>query len=80
MGTFNGYGMCSYVVFISTPATLFDAEACESPTTPGVQFHHICTVWIAGSGGYMSIIDGHGGPDTSANPGIVEPVDVVSYP
>jgi hypothetical protein len=43
------------------------------------QFHHICTVCVAGSGGYVSVIDGHGGPDTSTNPGIVEPVDVVGY-
>ena len=78
--SFNGYGMCSYVVFIQTSATLFDAEAYEAPTNPGVQFHDICTVWIAGSGGDQSIIDGAGGPDTSANPGKVEPVDVVSYP
>ena len=78
--TFNGYGMCSYVVFIQTRATLFDAEAYESPTTPGVRFQHICTVWIAGSGGDLSIINGIGGPDTSTNPGVVKPVDIASYP
>jgi hypothetical protein len=78
--TFTGYGMGSYIVFIDTTATLYDAEAYESPTTPGVVFHDICTVWIAGSGGYQSIIDGVGGPDTSTNPGTVTPVDVVSYP
>ena len=78
--TFNGYGMGSYVVFIQTNATLFDAMAYESPNAPGVQFHDICTVWIAGSGGDQSIIDGTGGPDTSTTPGTVVPVDVVSYP
>ena len=78
--TFQGYGMGSYVVFIDTQATLFDAEAFESPETPGVQFHDIFGVWIAGSGGDDSIINGVGGPVTSANPGIVEPVDVTSYP
>jgi hypothetical protein len=78
--TFQGYGMGSYVVFIDTPATLFDAEAFESPSTPGVQFHDIFGVWIAGSGGDNSIINGVGGPVTSASPGIVEPVDVTSYP
>jgi hypothetical protein len=72
--------MCSYVVFIQTSATLFDAEAYQAPTTLGVQFHDICTVWIAGSGGYLSIINGTGGPDTSTSPGKVQPVDVVSYP
>jgi hypothetical protein len=78
--TFQGYGMGSYVVFIQTSATLHDAEAFQSPNTPGVQFHNIFGVWIAGSGGLDSIINGTGGPVTSTNPGKVEPVDVVSYP
>jgi hypothetical protein len=78
--TFQGYGMGSYVVFIDTTATLYDAEAFESPDTPGVQFHDIFGVWIAGSGGDSSIINGTGGPVTSTNPGTVEPVDVTSYP
>jgi hypothetical protein len=78
--TFQGYGMGSYVVFISTTATLYDAEAFESPDRPGVQFHDIFGVWIAGSGGDNSIINGVGGPVTSTNPGTVEPVDVTSYP
>jgi hypothetical protein len=78
--TFQGYGWGSYVVFIDTTATLFDAEAYEAPDVPGVQFHDLCTVWIAGSGGDISIINGTGGPDTSTNPGSVIAVDVVSYP
>jgi len=78
--TFQGYGLGSYVVFIQTTATLHDAEAFQAPHTSGVQFHDVFGVWIAGSGGLDSIINGVGGPDTSANPGIVEPVDVVSYP
>jgi len=80
VATFQGYGMGSYVVFIDTTATLYDAEAFESPDTPGVQFHDIFGVWIAGSGGDNSIINGVGGPVTSTNPGTVEPVDVTSYP
>ncbi|MGC1287717.1 MAG: adenylyl cyclase, partial [Streptosporangiaceae bacterium] len=78
--TFQGYGMGSYVVFIDTTATLYDAEAFESPDAPGVHFHDIFGVWIAGSGGDDSIINGVGGPVTSTNPGTVEPVDVTSYP
>ena len=78
--SFQGYGMGSYVVFISTPATLFDAEAFQAPHTSGVQFHNIFGVWIAGSGGDNSIINGVGGPVTSTNPGKVEPVDLTSYP
>jgi hypothetical protein len=78
--SFQGYGMGSYVVFIQTKATLFNAEAFQSPKTPGVQFHDIFGVWIQGSGGDNSIINGVGGPVTSTNPGTVEPVNVVSYP
>jgi hypothetical protein len=78
--TFQGYGMGSYVVFIQTTATLHDAEAFQAPHTPGVQFHDVFGVWISGSGGLDSIVNGVGGPVTSTNPGTVEPVDLVSYP
>jgi hypothetical protein len=78
--TFQGYGMGSYVVFIQTTATLHDAMAFQSPKGPDVQFHDIFGVWIAGSGGDDSIINGTGGPVTSANPGKVQPVDLPSYP
>jgi hypothetical protein len=78
--TFQGYGMGSYVVFIQTSATLHDAEAFQAPHAPGVQFHDVFGVWISGSGGLDSIVNGVGGPVTSTNPGTVEPVDVVSYP
>jgi hypothetical protein len=78
--TFQGYGMGSYVVFIQTPATLHDAEAFQAPDTPGVQFHNVFGVWIAGSGGLDSVINGTGGPVTSTDPGLVGPVDVAGYP
>jgi hypothetical protein len=78
--SFQGYGMGSYVVFIQTTATLFDKEIFQAPKTPGVQFHDLLGVWIAGSGGDNSIINGVGGPVTSTNPGKVVPVDLVSYP
>jgi hypothetical protein len=78
--SFQGYGMGSYVVFIDTTATLYDAEAFQAPDSPGVQFHNIFGVWIAGSGGDNSVINGTGGPVTSTTPGLVEPVDVTSYP
>ena len=72
--------MGSYVVFIQTTATLFADEAFQAPKTSGVRFHDILGVWIAGSGGDKSIINGVGGPVTSTNPGKVEPVDLTSYP
>jgi hypothetical protein len=78
--TFNGYAMGSYVVFIDTTATLNVSQAFESPDTPGVQFHNVFGVWIAGSGGIDSVVNGVGGPVTSTNPGTVKPVDVTSYP
>jgi hypothetical protein len=78
--TFQSYGMGSYVVFIQTSATLHDAEAFQAPKTPGVQFHNSFGVWIAGSGGLDSIVNGVGGPVTSTNPGTVEPVDLPNYP
>jgi len=78
--TFQGYGMGSYVVFISTTATLFDAEAFQAPDTPGVQFHNVLALWIAGSGGDNSVINGVGGPATSTSPGTQAPADVASYP
>ena len=78
--SFQGYGMGSYVVFTQTTATLHDAEAFQAPDSAGVQFHNVFGVWIAGSGGLDSVINGTGGPATSTNPGTVAPVDVTSYP
>jgi hypothetical protein len=77
--TFHGYGMGSYVVFIHTSATLHVTEAFQAPTVPGVNFSDVFGVWIAGSGGIDSIVNGTGGPVTSTNPGTVAPVDVASY-
>jgi hypothetical protein len=79
--SFQGYGMGSYVVFIQTSATLFDDQAFQAPKTPGVQFHSLLVVYLGGSGGDKSIINGVGGPVTSTNnPGIGIPVDLISYP
>ncbi len=79
--SFQGYGMGSYIVFIQTSATLFADEAFQSPDTPGVQFHGLLVVYLGGSGGDKSIINGVGGPVTSTNnPGIGTPVNLISYP
>ncbi len=81
VNTFQGYGMGSYIVFIQTSATLFADEAFQSPDTPGVQFHGLLVVYLGGSGGDKSIINGVGGPVTSTNnPGIGTPVLLTSYP
>ncbi len=79
--SFHGYGMASYVVFIQTTATLDETEALEAPTTSQVQFRDMVAVWLGGSGGDLSIIDGTGGPCTSTNPGVDgQAVDLTSYP
>jgi hypothetical protein len=78
--TFQGYGMGSYVVFIDTQATLNVTAGFQAPQAPGVQFHNVFGVWIGGSGGLDSVVNGVGGPATSTSPGKVAPVDVVSYP
>jgi hypothetical protein len=88
--SFNGYGMGSYVVFIYTPATLWDATAYEAPNAPGVVFTDAMDLFISStcsvngdcptpgqSGGLNSVIDGVGGSATNANPTTV--VDVDSY-
>ena len=77
--TFQGYGMGSYVVFIDTKATLHDAAAFQAPKAAGVAFHDVFGVWIAGSGGLSSVINGVGGPVSSTRPGKTVPVDVASY-
>jgi hypothetical protein len=79
--TFQGYGMGSYIVFIQTTATLFADAAFQAPKTPGVQFHDLLVVYLGGTGGDKSIINGVGGPVTStSNPGIGTPVDLTTYP
>jgi hypothetical protein len=88
--SFHGYGMGSYVVFIYSPATLWDAMAYEAPNSPGVVFTDAFDLFISStcsvngncpapsqSGGLNSVIDGVGGPATNANPTTV--VDVDSY-
>jgi hypothetical protein len=68
--------------FVASPATPVHEInlAFESPDTPGVQFHNVFGVWIGGSGGLDSVVNGVGGPVTSTDPGTVKPVDVTSYP
>jgi hypothetical protein len=78
--TFQGYGMGSYVVFIDTTATLHVTEAFQAPQAAGVQFHDVFDLWIGGSGGLDSVINGTGGPATDTTDANHAPVDVVSYP
>ena len=77
--TFQGSGMGSYS-FFNQGVPIYSDEAFQVPTTPGVQFHDIFTIFLstAGSGGISSVIDGVGGSSTAANPDT--PVNVLNYP
>jgi hypothetical protein len=78
--SFQGYGMGSYS-FFNQGVPIYATQAFQAPTTPGVQFHDLLTVFLDathGQGGILSVIDGVGGSSTAANAD--EPVDVVSYP
>jgi hypothetical protein len=78
--SFQGYGMGSYS-FFNQDVDIFASQAFQAPTTPGVRFHDILTVFLDpshGRGGILSVINGVGGSSTAANPDVA--VDVVSYP
>lgn len=51
--------------------------AFQAPDTADVQFHDLLTVFLDGSGGIDSVINGTGAAVNSSNPG---PSHVVSYP
>jgi len=74
--TFQGYGMGSYS-FFNQGVDIHNSMAFQAPQTPGVQFHDILTVFLTGSGGIDSVINGTG-PAANASTG--GPANVVSYP
>ena len=74
--TFQGYGMGSYT-FFNQGVNIQNSMAFQAPKVPGVQFHDILTVFLTGSGGIQSVINGTGAAVDSA---FVGPSDVVSYP
>jgi hypothetical protein len=74
--TFQGYGMGSYT-FFNQGVDIQNSMAFQAPSTPGVQFHDILTVFLTGSGGIQSVINGTGAAVSST---FVGPSDVVSYP
>jgi hypothetical protein len=74
--SFQGYGMGSYT-FFNQGVDIQNSMAFQAPSTAGVQFHDILTVFLTGSGGIQSVINGTGAAVSSAFGG---PSDVVSYP
>jgi hypothetical protein len=77
--TFTGYGMGSYVVFIDTSAAPSVTEAFQAPQAAGVKFSDVFGLWIGGSGGLGSVVNGVGGAVNSTTDPDNYPVDVASY-
>ncbi|HEY7144147.1 MAG TPA: discoidin domain-containing protein [Streptosporangiaceae bacterium] len=74
--SFNGYGMGSYS-FFNQAVAIESAMAFQAPNSTGVRFHDILTVFLSGSGGILSVINGTG---AAVSPSFGGPSDVVSYP
>jgi hypothetical protein len=74
--SFQGYGMGSYSYFDQGVA-IENSMAFQAPDTSGVQFHDLLTVFLNGSGGIESVINGTGAAVSSSFGG---PSDVVTYP
>ncbi len=76
--SFTGYGLGSYC-FFNQGLPIEATEAFQAPrTAPAVRLHDLLTVFLNGSGSIDSVVDGVGGPVTSATPGT--PSNVVSFP
>ena len=75
--TFQGYGMGSYS-FFDQGVPIQASAAFEVPQRPGVQMHDLLTVFLNGSGGINSVINGTGAPVNQANAST--PSQVISYP
>jgi hypothetical protein len=73
---FSGYGMGSYS-FFDEGIPIEASMGFQSPDKPGVHFHDLLTVFLNGSGGIESVINGTGAPVDQSNPG---PSNVTGYP
>jgi hypothetical protein len=74
--SFTGYGMGSYSYF-DQGVDIENAMAFQAPDVPGVVFNDLLTVFLNGSGGIESVINGTGAPVDSSFGG---PSNVVTYP
>ncbi len=74
--SFSGFGLGSYS-FFNQGVAIENAMAFQAPDTAGVAFHDLLTVFLNGSGGIQSVINGTGAAVSSSFGG---PSDVVSYP
>ena len=73
--SFTGYGLGSYSYFDQGVA-IENAEAFQVPTTSGIHLNDLLTVYLNGSGGIESVVDGTGAAVSSTFGG---PSDVVSF-
>ena len=73
--TFQGYGMGSYS-FFNQGVAIENSMAFQAPNSSGVVFHDLLTVFLTGSGGILSVINGTGAAVSSSFGG---PSDVVTY-
>jgi hypothetical protein len=74
--SFQGYGLGVYS-FFNQGVAIENSMAIQAPDTSGVQFHDLLTVFLNGSGGIQSVINGTG---AAVSPTFGGPSDVVSYP
>jgi hypothetical protein len=74
--SFQGYGMGSYSYF-DQGVDIHNAMAFQVPQVAGVQLHDLLTVFLNGSGGIDSVVNGTGAAVNSTFSG---PSDVVTYP
>ncbi len=74
--SFSGFGMGSYS-FFNQGVAIENSMAFQAPDTAGVAFHDLLTVFLNGSGGIQSVINGTGAAVSSSFGG---PSDVVTYP
>ncbi len=76
--SFQGYGMGSYS-FFNQGVDIHATAAFEVPQRSGVQLHSLLTVFLNGSGGIDSIVNGQGAPvDPSTGSGVRS--TLVDYP
>ncbi len=76
--SFTGYGLGSYCLF-NRGLPIVATEAFQAPSTaPGVRLRDLLTVFLSGSGGINSVVDGVGAPVDSSTAG--RPSDVVTFP
>jgi Carbohydrate binding module (family 6) len=73
--SFTGYGLGSYSYFDQGVA-IENAMAFQVPSASGIHMNDLLTVFLNGSGGIESVVDGTGAAVSASNVG---PSDVVSY-